>query len=187
MKLLIKGISVLLVMVLMVSTFATPVVAGRGRGTGEGRQTESVDAEVRMLNGQMVIVVEAREGYVTIPVLLSESVRVDGRSIPLALQGNGVVVPTEDGPIVVPIEEFEVIVAGGQVFLVAEVNPLFTFGLALLAAKYGAKHLGGQAAAAGVGALAGHKLDAWIIDSIRNSPAPTPMPHNTPTPTSNQP
>lgn len=187
MKLLIKGISLLLMMVLVVSTLATPVAAGRGGGQGEGRQTKSVDAEVSMLNGQLVIVVETREGYVSIPVLLPESVRVDGRTIPLVIQGNGVVLPTEDGPIVVPIEEFEVIVANGQVFLAAEVNPLFTIGLALLAVKYGAKHLGGQAAAAGVGALAGHKLDAWIIDSIRNRPAPTPMPQNTPTPTSNQP
>jgi len=176
MKLLIKGISVLLVMVLIVSTFATPVAARRGGGQGEGRQTKSVDAEVRMLNGQLVIVVETREGYVSIPVSLSEGVSVNGRIIPLALQGNGVVVPTEDGPIVVPIEEFEVIVAGGQVFLVAEVNPIITAALFFLGAKLGAKYfpiaigvkskaatIAGGTAGAAAGTVVGAPLDIILI------------------------
>ncbi|MBT9171514.1 MAG: hypothetical protein DDT18_01897 [Actinobacteria bacterium] len=35
-----------------------------------------------------------------------------------------IVVPTEDGLVNVPLEEFGVVVAGGQVVLVAEENPL---------------------------------------------------------------
>ncbi len=113
--------------------------------------------------------------------MLSGDVLVDGRAVPVRLQGNGLVVPTEGGPMVVALEEFELVVVDGkQLVLVAEVNPLFTIGLALLVAKYGATHLGGKAAAAGVGALAGYPLDAWLIDSIRNRPTPTPTPPTTP-------
>ncbi|MBS4055345.1 MAG: hypothetical protein KGZ64_11385 [Thermaerobacter sp.] len=176
MKLLIKGISLLLTMVLIVSTIATPVAAGRGGRRGEGRQTKSVDAEVRILNGQLVIVVETKEGYVSVPVSLSESVSVNGQTIPLALQGNGVVVPTEDGPIVVPIEEFDVIVANGQVFLVAEENPIITAALFFLGAKLGAKYfpiaigikskaatMEGAKAGAAAGTVLGAALDLILI------------------------
>jgi len=39
-KLLIKGISLLLTMALIVSTLATPVAAGRGNGRGKDGQSE---------------------------------------------------------------------------------------------------------------------------------------------------
>ncbi|MBT9147620.1 MAG: hypothetical protein DDT32_01382 [Syntrophomonadaceae bacterium] len=68
------------------------------------------DAEVRVIAGQPVITVETKRGHVDIPFALSEVFLVDGQTIPLQLQGDGVVVPTQNGFVVVPLEEFEVVV-----------------------------------------------------------------------------
>ncbi|MBT9161307.1 MAG: hypothetical protein DDT26_02612 [Dehalococcoidia bacterium] len=119
-----------------------------------------------MIAGQPVIVVETKRGYVDIPFALSKVFLVDGQTIPLQLQGDGVVLPTEDGFVVVPLEEFEVVAANGQVMLLAEVNAIFTIALAFLVAKYGAKALGGKAAAAGVGAVGGAVVDHAIIQRL---------------------
>ena len=45
--------------------------------------------------------------------------------MPLKTQGNSILVPTEEGLVAVPIEEFDVVMVGGQVMLVAEENPRF--------------------------------------------------------------
>ncbi len=125
-----KLVSVLLTVTLMMLFFVTPVAARQGdnQGRGQDRQTARhiryLDAEVKVINGQPVIVVETKKGYVNVPLVLSGEVFVDGRAVPARLQGNGLVVPTEDGDMVVPLEEFEPVVVGGQMVLVAEENPI---------------------------------------------------------------
>ncbi|MBT9140628.1 MAG: hypothetical protein DDT30_01206 [Dehalococcoidia bacterium] len=64
-----------------------------------------------------MITVETKRGHVDIPFALPGDVLV---------QGNGVVVQTEDGSVVVPLKEFEVVVANGQVMLVGKANPFLT-------------------------------------------------------------
>ncbi|MFW0861686.1 MAG: hypothetical protein AAGT88_06320 [Dethiobacter sp.] len=100
------------------SVFVTPAAAGQESG-GKRRnvptpEIQHLDAEVKIINGQPVIIIETEEGYLNVPFALSGDVLV---------QGNGVVVQTEDGFVVVPLEDFEVAVVDGEVVLVAEVNP----------------------------------------------------------------
>ncbi len=114
-----KVVSGILTVTLLVSVFVTPVAAGQENGRERRNvpipEIQYLDAEVQVIAGQPVIVVENEEGYVHVPFALSGDVLV---------QGNGVVVQTEDGSVVVPLEEFEVVGANGQAMLVAEVNAL---------------------------------------------------------------
>ncbi len=113
-----KVVSVILTVILLASVSVTSVDArqegGRGRRNVLTPTMQYIDAEVKVINGQPVIVVETKKGYVNVPFALSGDVLV---------QGNGVVVQTEDGFVVVPLEDFEVAVVDGEVVLVAEVNP----------------------------------------------------------------
>ncbi|MBT9148196.1 MAG: hypothetical protein DDT32_01966 [Syntrophomonadaceae bacterium] len=131
-----KVVSVMLTVILLVSVSVTSVAAGQGYGREQRNvptpEIQHLDAEVRVIAGQPVIVVENEGGYVHIPFALSGDVLV---------QGNGVVVQTEDGSVVVPLEEFEVVVVGGgQLALVAEGNPIFTLIFFAVGAKLGAKY-----------------------------------------------
>ncbi len=99
-----------------------------------------LDAEIQVIDGQPMIVAETRAGYVNVPFVLSGDVLV---------QGNRVVVPTEEGIVVVPIEDFCVVMVDGQVALAAAVNPIFLIPIA-------------------VGALAGAGTAAGIIAAAKS-------------------
>ncbi|MBT9142342.1 MAG: hypothetical protein DDT29_00736 [Dehalococcoidia bacterium] len=148
-----------LTVVMVMSAFAVPAAAGQENGRKRRNvsttEIQHLDAEVQVIAGQPVITVETKRGYVDIPFALSDVFLVDGQTIPFQLQGDGVVVPTEDGSVVVPLKEFEVVVANGQAMLVAEVNPLPVIVIT------GAKIFGGAVL---VGA--GTHLGARIIDAI---------------------
>jgi hypothetical protein len=94
-----------------------------------------LDAEVRVIDGQPLIVIETEEGYQHIPFESPNYVHtIDGQKIALERQGSSVILPTEDGPVTVPIEEFCVVLVDGQVVLMTEVNLVWKVGLAIAAA-----------------------------------------------------
>lgn len=121
-----------LAVTMVMSAFAVPAAAGQGdggdRGEERGREKQDVshirylDAEVRVIGGQPLIV---GDGNVTLlPVRFPETVLVDGQAVPLVVRNGAVVVPTEDGPVAVPVSDFDVATVDGQVMFVAEENPL---------------------------------------------------------------
>ncbi|MBS4053206.1 MAG: hypothetical protein KGZ64_00325 [Thermaerobacter sp.] len=187
MKSMFRITSVFLTAILIASAFATPVVASRGndRGNaqrqGQGHQKQlHIDAEVRFINDQIVLVAETRQGLVGIPIVLSDTISVDGQMVPLKKHADGFVVPTAGGAIVVPFDEFRVLVTNGEVLLVADVNPIITAALVALGVKLGAKYipilagvnpsatakLVGSAVGGGAGAAVGAPLDILLITGL---------------------
>ena len=171
------GVKALAMLVALAMIFSVvPGMAGTVEAGNEGWEEEVIylDVEVKVVNGQPMLVVEGEEEYgeeyLLIPLELPEvaSFIVDGQVKELEVKNNAVLVTTEDGIVAVPIEDFCVVMVDGEVMLLAEVNPLFTIGLALLVAKFGATALGGKAAAAGVGAVGGAVVDAAIASVIVN-------------------
>ncbi|GEM_PF-5633410 len=130
MKKVLRKLSVILTVVMVMSAFAVPVAAGQENGAGRRNvavtEIQCFDAEVRVIDGQLVIVAETNNGNIRhVPVQLPQTIWLDGELQPLVVEAGAVVVPTEDGPVIVPLEEFDVGMVNRQVVSVAEVNPVF--------------------------------------------------------------
>lgn len=119
-----KKIAVILVVLAMFFS-VVPRMALIAEGGSEGWEEERVylDAEVRMIDNQLVLAVEREKEYINNPIRLPESVMFNSQIIPLKMQEKGVIIPTEDGPVVVPFEDFEVVMINGELTLLTEVNP----------------------------------------------------------------
>jgi hypothetical protein len=118
-----KVLSVFAALALLVPVFMVPAAAVQAQEKYQREEVVYLDAEVRVINGQPVIMVETEAGYESIPFELPSYLHgADGQKAALEMQGNSVVLPTEDGPVAVPIEDFCVVVVDGQVALMAEVN-----------------------------------------------------------------
>jgi hypothetical protein len=161
--------------ILMLTIVAVPMVAAEYEYCDE-MQSPTTDitlydfcgAEIEIINEMPFIVAEIEDEYINIPLSLSDTkdMMANGVSITVEVNGNYLLIPTEEGIERTCISEFDVNIIDGQLILVHEMNPLFTIGLALLIAKYGATALGGKSTAALIGAAAGAGLDAAIIDAI---------------------
>jgi hypothetical protein len=117
-------LTVFAALALLVPVFMVPAAAAQAQEKYQREEVVYLDAEVRMIEGQPVLVVETEEGYENIPFELSGHLYgADGQRVALEMQGNSIILPTEDGPVAVPIEEFCVVMVDGQVTLLAEVNP----------------------------------------------------------------
>lgn len=178
MKVLVRLTSVLMTVVVLMTALASPVTANQGRRQGQVLVGDArrVEVEIRQIDGRPMLVVETRKGVFGVPVILAGSAFVDGVEVPFSFHGDNVLVQTDGHPIYIPIKDFDVIMRDGQLMLKAEVNPVFTIGLAFVVAKYGAKALGGKAAAGSIGAKAGALLDAailtYLVSQALRSPAP---------------
>ncbi|MBS3973265.1 MAG: hypothetical protein KGZ89_00050 [Actinobacteria bacterium] len=131
-------VSLFLTVALLMSAFVTPAVARQGNGRGQekqsARQIQYLDAEVRVIDGQPVLKVEAEEGYSSYEFPWPEVAVVDGRRVALERQGNYFLLPTDDGNEKVSVEEFQVALVAGQLMLVKNVNPWFGVKIAVAAA-----------------------------------------------------
>lgn len=128
MKKKVRTVSVLLAgILLMSSTFATPIAAGQGNGRGQekqrAQQVQYLDAEIQVIDGQPMLKVETKEGYASYEFPWPEAAIVDGREVTLERQGNYFLLQTDDGTEKVSIEDFQVAMVAGQLMLVTSVNP----------------------------------------------------------------
>jgi len=169
MKKSLKMISVVLTVALLLTVFATPVAArqrgDRGESRGGGRQNareiQYLDAEVRLINGQPMIVIEVKDRDVYIPFELTEKILVNDQIIPIAIERGTVVVPTENGYLTVPFEDFDVIITNGQVMLATDANPLIIIPVLVIGAG---SLLGGLAGiGTGAAAVAGLKVAGFTV------------------------
>jgi len=135
-------ISIVLMLVMVMSIFANPAVAGRGRGRERGRERRNVivpevqyiDAEVRVINGQPGLRLEAEEGYVTYEFPWLSVALVDGKEVALERQGDYFVLPIADGHEKINIEDFKVAMVAGQLVLTVKVNPWWLVPIAVATA-----------------------------------------------------
>jgi hypothetical protein len=118
-----KMLSMFAALALLVPVFLVPTVAAQAQEKCQREEVVYLDAEVRVIDGKPVIVVETEKGYVNIPFELTGEALVDGQKVVLKTQGNAVLVPTKEGPVAVPVEEFCVVIVDEQVALMAEENP----------------------------------------------------------------
>jgi len=162
-------ISVLLTVALLLTVFATPVAArqreDRGESRGGGRQNareiQYLDAEVRLINGRPMIVIEVKDRDVYIPFELTEKILVNDQIIPIAIERGMVVVPTENGYLTVPFEDFDVTITNGQVMLATDANPLIIIPVLVIGAG---SLLGGLAGiGTGAAAVAGLKVAGFTV------------------------
>jgi len=132
----VRTVSVLLAgILLMSSTFATPIAAGQGNGRGQekqrAQQVQYLDAEIQVIDGQPMLKVETKEGYASYEFPWPEVAIVDGREVTLERQGNYFLLQTDDGTEKVSIEDFQVALVAGQLMLVKSVNPWWTVPVAV--------------------------------------------------------
>ena len=134
MKKSLKMISVVLTVILLLTVFVTPVAArqrgdrgeSRGRGRQNAREIQYLDAEVQLINGQLVLRYETEKGYVNIPFDMHfYALSDDGQEFPLKRQDDAILLPTEDGFEAVALEDFSVVMIDGQLMLFTEVNPVW--------------------------------------------------------------
>ena len=139
MKEKLRLVSLLLTVVMLMSAFVTPVAAGQGNGRGQERKSEQqiqyLDAEVRVIDGQPMLMIEAEEGYVSYEFPWPEIALVDGKAVALKKQGNYFLLPTTDGYEKISIEEFEVALVAGQLMLSTSINPWWTIPIAVATAS----------------------------------------------------
>ena len=127
-QLKIKVLAVVVVLALvMPMVMMMPVGVAQAQENCPWAGIEYLDAEIKIIDGQPVFVYETETGYEEIPFSLSELgyAYADGQKMPLQIQGNSILVPTEEGPVAVPIEEFCVVLVDGEVALIAEENPFW--------------------------------------------------------------
>ena len=156
------------------------------RNNGREARIVYLEVEIEVIDGQPVLAIEGEEEYgeeyLFISLELPEvaSFTVDGQVKELEVKNNAVLLPTEDGTVAVPIEDFCVVMVDGEVMLLAEKNPVFTIGLAILGAKYfpvligikastGAKIAGGTVGV-GTGTAAGIIADNFWMSLIIERP-----------------
>lgn len=142
---------------------ATTATAQAGGGEEEEHGKTWLDVEVRMIDGQPVLVYETEEGYGKIPFALPEYAYADGQKMPLQREGNNILVPTEEGPVAVALEDFCVVMLDGQVALVAGENPLILIPIVAGAFLGGAAGLGAAAALKTLGVAVGVKTTAALV------------------------
>ena len=65
----------------------------------------------------------------------------NGQRVSLKIQGNGILVQTEEGLVVVPIEEFDVVMVDGQLALIAEEKLSLATSKSIIIRKNKEKHL----------------------------------------------
>ena len=169
MKKSLKMISVVLTVILLLTVIVTPVAAKqrgdrgelRGRGRQNAREIQYLDAEVRLINGRPMIVIEVKDRDVYIPFELTEKILVNDQIIPIAIERGTVVVPTENGYLTVPFEDFDVIITNGQVMLATDANPLIIIPVLVIGAG---SLLGGLAGiGTGAAAVAGLKVAGFTV------------------------
>lgn len=129
MKRMLRVISATLAAVMVMSVYVTPAVASQGSDRGKRDTAKQeiyyLDAEVKVVDGQPVLKVEADKGYTSYEFPWPEVALVDGREEALKRQGSYYLLPTEDGYEKVHIEDFEVAFVAGQITLITEVNPVW--------------------------------------------------------------
>jgi hypothetical protein len=124
-----KVLAVFLVLALVMPMVMMPVGAAQAQEKCPWEGVVYLDAEIKVIDGQPVLVYETEAGYEKIPFSLPDYAyalteeQAGGQKMPLQTQGNSILVPTEEGPVAVPIEDFCVVMIDGEVALLAEENP----------------------------------------------------------------
>lgn len=123
----------LLTVVMVMLAFAVPVAAGQENGGGRRssspqrvQEIQYLDAEVRVIDGQPVLRYETEAGYVDIPFELPDyAISASGQKESIERTGDFVLLPSEDGLVALNLRDFSVVLIGGQVKLLAEINPIW--------------------------------------------------------------
>jgi len=127
-----------LTLVMVLLAFVVPAAAGQENGAGRRNvaepETQYLDAEVRVIDGQPVLIFEKDKGNVTHEFPWPETAIVDGKEVALQRQGDYFLLPTADGVEEVSIEDFDVAMVAGQIVLMASVNPWWTIPVAVATA-----------------------------------------------------
>ena len=174
------GAKVVAMLVALAMVFSVvPGMAATVEAGNEGWEEEIIwlDAEIEVIDGQPMLVVEGDEEYgeeyLFIPLELPELilVTIDGQVKELEVKNNAVLVPTGDGIVAVPIEDFCVVMVDGEVMLLAEENPIIEaklIGMALSAVaaepvvRQAASHVAKGASVAWKIIATGATLD-WLL------------------------
>ena len=124
-----KVLAGFLALVLPVVMMPAGVVQAQERDEREP-QVVYLDAEVRVIDGQPVLVYETEAGYEKIPFQLYPegqepvvNMMVDGEPVTVRADGTYLLIPTEEGIERVCVSEFDVVKIDGEVVLFHEVNP----------------------------------------------------------------
>ncbi len=131
MKKVMKFVCVCVTTVLMASVYVMPAAAAQRGGQDrkaerKAQETIYLDAEVRVIDGQPVLVFEGRGNERTQhPFPWPQTAIVDGREVPLQREGNYFLLPAEGEVERVSIEDFDVTFHDGQIMLSTQVNPLW--------------------------------------------------------------
>ena len=168
-QLKIKVLAVVVALALVMPMVMMPVGAAQAQENCPWAGIEYLDMEIKVIDGQPVLIYETETGYEEIPFSLSElgDAYADGQKMPLQTQGNSILVPTEEGPVAVPIEDFCVVMIDGEMMLLAEENPFWKIPIAIAIAalkKAGVAVTTTTLQIAGMLILTGNKVNAWTVE-----------------------
>lgn len=174
MKKVMKFVCVCVATVLMASVYVVPAAAAQRGGQdrkaeGKAQETVYLDAEVRVIDGQPVLVFEGQGNERSEhPFPWPQTAIVDGREAPLQREGNYFLLPAEGEVERVSIEDFDVTFQDGQIMLSAQVNPKFLIpvGAAGILLKIGVPVTTLNMVALGVAMRAGLPLTARNVTAV---------------------